>query len=386
MTFPTLDELVQGAERETGHTDWATEHTGTPFEALRLLADDLQRHAALNPLGEARMFRRVHEGLCARLTYIADRKRHPGWADEKIEAPIFILGLPRAGTTFLHNLLSADPANRGPRLYEMQFPAPKDSHPLGRALREQRCRESLTFCGLMDDDWLAVHPMGAERAEESVFFWEILQISMTYSAVAEVPTYLDYIYKTDFRQLYREERAFLQYLQHGERARRWVLKSPIHVRFLEEIIEVFPDALFVHCHRDTAKIYPSIANMARVLRSKYADLPPGKGAIASDYDGTWKAAYEFRQRPEMKGRFIDVRFLDFQADPLGTVDRIYDGFGLGLDPSRRAAMGQWLEADTRQRAGQRHHQYTLEDIGLTDADVDRISGDYLRAYDVPLER
>ena len=386
MGLPSAEQMLREAERATGHSDWVTEFTGVPFEALGILIDDLNNHAGFSAIGERRMYRRLHETLCARLNYIADRKLYPEIADEPIDAPVFILGLPRSGTTFLHNLLGSDPANRAPRLHELMNPAPKTAEPLAAALHEQRCRETLAYQGLLDDDWLAVHPMGAERAEEDIFFWELSLLSVVYPASADVPNYQDYLFDRDFTPLYREMRAFLQYLQHREGRRRWILKTPLHVRFLKEIIEVFPDATFVHCHRDTAKIYPSIGNLATVLYSKYTDKPPGARAIVNDYDGTWSEALEFRKRPGMAERFADVRFLDFQADPLGTVGRIYAALGIGTAPERERAMADWLAQDSAQRSSRKHHQYSLSDVGLTEADIDRMTGDYLRAFDVPLER
>jgi len=385
VRLPSMKDLIRGAELETGHSDWSMEFTGTPFEALDILVGDLN-HAGLSVSGARRMYRRIHETLCARLNYIADRKRYPELRDEEIVAPVFILGLPRSGTTFLHNLLGSDPANRAPRLYELMCPAPKNPAPLATVLREQRCRETLAYQGLLDDDWLAVHPMGAERAEECVFFWELSLLSVVYPANADVPNYQKYLYDRDFTPLYREERAFLQYLQHKEGKRHWILKTPIHVRFLKEVLDVFPDARFVHCHRDTAKIYPSIANMAAVLYSKYTDKPPGARAIVNDYDGTWADALAFRQRPGMRERFVDVKFLDFRADPLGTVERIYTTLGIKMSPEQRGAMADWLAKDGAERSSRKHHSYSLADVGLTEAEIDRMTGDYLKAFDVPLER
>ena len=88
----------------------------------------------------------------------------------------------------------------------------------------------------------------------------------------------------------------------------------------------------------------------------------------------------------MAERFVDVRFLDFRADPIGTVRSIYSRLSLDFCEDRAAAMEAWLANDSSERSGRKHHQYSLADIGMTEADIDRISGDYLKAFDVPLER
>lgn len=386
MQIPTARQLMQEAELDTGLSEWTTGFTGDPFTVLDILVNDLNSHSRLHALGAQRMYRRLHENLCARLKYIADRKRHPQVDEETIAAPLFILGLPRSGTTLLHNLLGAAPHNRAPRSDEMQFPAPKQTAVLARQLRVQLCHESLVFQGLMDEDWQGVHPMAADRAEECTFIWELFQLSPNYPALAEIPNYQNHLYTNDFTKLYREQKAFLQYLQHREGKRRWVLKTPIHIRFLKEIIEVFPDAMFIHCHRDTAKVYPSIARMADVLHGKFADRAPGANAVIGDYDNTWSEALAFRRQPGMAERFIDIQFMDLCADPLGTVETIYSHFGMEFDDACKQTLNAWLVQDRADRAKQKHHEYTLESAGLTEADIDRLTGDYLRAFRVPLER
>ena len=112
MTFPTSQDLIRAAELETSLSDWTLDHTGTPFEGLQILVDDLHMHAGMHVTGEHRFYRALMEVLTSRLKYVADRKRNPGWRDEVVSEPIFILGLPRSGTTFLHNLMGADPERR----------------------------------------------------------------------------------------------------------------------------------------------------------------------------------------------------------------------------------------------------------------------------------
>ena len=386
MSFPTSQDLIRAAELETNLSDWTLDHTGTPFEGLQILVDDLHMHAGMHVTGEHRFYRALMEVLTSRLKYVEDRKRNPGWRDEVVSEPIFILGLPRSGTTFLHNLMGADPERRAPRLHELWGPSPRIEGDMARQLRVEYCRDRLSSLGMLDEDWLGVHPMGPDRAEECIFFWDLLLSSVTFMAWAEIPNYQQFVFSRDFRGIYREYRDYLKYMQFRTRNRGWVLKTPIHVRFLDEILDTFPDARFVHCHRDTAKIYPSIANMTTVLHSKFVDVPPHENAVAGDYDGTWQSALEFRQRPGMAERFVDIQFLDFRDDPIGTVRRIFEALGENFSRERETALEAWLKHDVSERAGQKHHQYSLADIGVTEADIDRKTGDYLAAFNVRLER
>lgn len=386
LQMPNAETLLRGAELETGLSDWRTEHTGEPFEALEILVKDLQQHSRLHELGVRRMYRRLHEVLCSRLKYIADRKRYPGLAEEKIEQPIFILGLPRSGTTFLHNFLGSDPENRAPHTAEMLFPAPKLSDPLARELRVQMCHESMTYMGMMDDVWQSVHPFGAARPDECIFIWELSLITALYPAFGEMPNYEKYAFSYDYRKIYREQRDFLRYLQHKEGHRRWVLKAPIHVAFLEELFDTFPDAWILHSHRDPAKIYPSIVSMIEVSRSMFSDLLPDTNAGSRSYDDTWQRALEFRKRPGMAERFVDIHFLETQADPVTAVERMYEKIGRSLSVERRQVMEQWLSADSAEHKSRPRHRYDIASSGLTLEDIDRENAEYVAAFGVLMER
>src|SRR4051812_861890 len=105
------------AEKATGLTDWGPRIFKEP---LSVLAEALRNEAALNALGEIRAERRLVDALSARLQLVSERQRDPGIADEQVRQPIFVIGLPRAGTTFLHSLLSQDPAHRSPSTWEMR--------------------------------------------------------------------------------------------------------------------------------------------------------------------------------------------------------------------------------------------------------------------------
>ena len=122
MSHPLdADRLMSAAQDATGLIDWG----GDVFrEPLYVLSLDLIAHANLNALGVERARRRLVDNLKGRLLLAQDRKRFPGVEDEAIVKPIFVAGLPRAGSTFFHNLLAADPANRSPRMWEIMFPSP----------------------------------------------------------------------------------------------------------------------------------------------------------------------------------------------------------------------------------------------------------------------
>src|SRR5438876_7037251 len=113
--------ILDLASQATGLSDWGE----GPFRtALAILVDAIRNEARLSPQKlEAAQTRLV--GLLAnRLRIVDDRKRYPEIAQQRIEKPVVILGLPRSGTTLLQGLLAADPDARSPQHWELSLPSP----------------------------------------------------------------------------------------------------------------------------------------------------------------------------------------------------------------------------------------------------------------------
>jgi hypothetical protein len=377
--------MMRAAEAETGLSDWG----GDLFrEPLAVLIDDLNTSAKLTPLGIARAHRRLFDNLCTRLRLAADRKAFPEIARERIERPVFVTGLPRAGTTFFHNLLSADPENRSPATWEIMYPSPppeEDSY--GADPRIDRAIEAMRFEGFLEPDLLAIHPFDARRPEECNFIWEHSFLSVNYSAWWNVPNYAKLLYSVDFKPVYEEERRVLQHLQARRRRERWVLKTPAHIAWMDALVEVFPDALFVQCHRDPAKIIPSIAKNLAVWRKTFSDeIPSGDfGMMDLQATGLRKLA-ALRRRPGMEARFFDAHYLDVQADPIGILRGAYDRLGIALTPERERKIRAWMDEDRAAHAKGPKHSYALPDFGLDLAQIDRVYADYFADFGVARER
>lgn len=383
--LPSAQAMLRAAEEVTGLSDWGREIFRRPFEVL---IDDLNTTARLTELGANRANRRLLDNLCTRLKIAAARKRSPAIAAEKIERPIFVIGLPRAGTTFFHNLLSADPVNRSPLTWEIMYPAPApEEESYESDPRIAQAAEAMAFEGFLEPELLAIHPFDARRPEECNFFWELSFLSVNYAAWWDVPNYNRLLYSTDFRDVYAEEREILQLLQSRRRRERWVLKTPAHIAWMEELVAVFPDALFVQCHRDPAKIIPSLSNNLTVWRRIFSDevKPSDFGMMEHQAEGLRKLAVQ-RARPEMAGRYFDAHYLDVQADSVSVLRACYRQFGIEFSPQREASVRAWMEADRASHAKGPKHAYALDDFGLDLEKIDRVYADYFSAFNVAKER
>lgn len=384
-TLPSAESMLRAAEQATGLRDWGRELFRRPFEVL---IEDLNTTARLTSLGAERAYRRLFDNLCTRLKVTAERKRNPAIAEEKIERPIFVVGLPRAGTTFFHNLLSADPVNRSPLTWEIMYPSPApEEETYETDPRISQAEDAMAFEGFMARDLQAVHPFDARRPEECNFLWELSFLSVNYSAWWEAPNYNALLYSTDFTEVYAEERELLQLLQSRRRRDRWVLKTPAHIAWMEQLVAVFPDALFVQCHRDPAKIVPSLSNNLTIWRKTFSDHvePSDFGMLEHQADGLRKLS-ALRQRPGMAQRFYDAHYLDVQDDPIAALSGCYRQFGIDFSAQREAVVKAWMEADRAAHAKGPKHAYAAMSFGIDLAEIDRVYADYFREAGVVKER
>jgi hypothetical protein len=296
--------------------------------------------------------------------------------------------MPRTGTTLLHGLLAQDPAARAPLTWEVAMPCPAPE----TATFETDPRIAASAASERDIEriapgFLAIHPTGAQLPQECVSLTASEFISMQWEATYAVPAYQRWCEAQDHAAVYRWHRAFLQHLQSRHRRERWVLKTPAHIAWMEELVDVFPDALFVQCHRDPAKIIPSLSNNLTVWRRTFSDevKPSDFGMMEHQAEGLRKLAV-LRARPEMAGRFFDAHYLDVQVDPVSVLRACYRQFGIEFSPQREASVRAWMEADRASHAKGPKHAYALDDFGLDLDKIDRVYADYFSEYNVAKER
>lgn len=385
-----VEQLLENAERITGLRDWGgDEYFEREFrELLAAMVHSLEHEAALTEQGHRGAELRLEAALEARLGFIADRSRSPEIKRQQIVRPMFILGLPRSGSTFLHSLMAQDPANRVPLTWEMMFPSPPPTAADQRNdPRIARAEAIITAMGLQSPEILALHPFGACRPEECHLMMEIMLLGDNLPACWRMPTFNKQRAATDLALGYRTHRMVLQNLQYRHHGERVLLKNPGHIFYLSTLLSVYPDALLVQTHRDPAKVIPSVAALLVMMRKASSDSapPPDKiavGNLRAFAEGLMKAI-EFRKQSRMSERFCDVHFRQLVSDPIGTVERVYAHFDLALSSEARHAMQVWLRDPANHTPKGRH---VLSEYGLDDTMIDNAFGAYMDHYGVARER
>jgi Sulfotransferase family len=375
--------LIAGAREETGLEDFGP---GDMDEALGRLTDALASEGGLTELGAHIMKLRLETLLCNRLLITDVLEKHPEIGDETIgapDAPLFIIGLPRTGTTALSNLLAADPAIRSLRLWESSAPVP----PPESATEHDDPRIADAAAGLeaMYNTFPKMRSLYFQTATGPTECQDLLGMAFRtahFDGMAHVPSYVEWVIDCDMTSAYDMHRRTLQLLQWHCGPRRWHLKTPVHMLSLDALDAAYPDACFLWTHRDPSAVLGSVCSLVQYTRSWVGD-PGDPVDLGADQLHQWaeaiRRAMDFRDR-HGEARFADVSFDVLNADPVRAVDDAYASLGLELDESRRAAVAAWAVAHPPGSHGT--HEYALDDFGLDTGAVGAAFEQYTERFDL----
>jgi hypothetical protein len=356
-------DLIETAKRRCDLDDFGG---GDLFEGLSRLLDSCQRESQLNLIGRIVLRADLVRILCSRLFMQRDRQTYSGVAEQEIREPLFIVGLPRSGTTLLHTLLALDPEHRVPLTWEVMTPSPPTCDN-----ERRRIQQAISSCNCFN--WLAptfrhVHPVGAELPQECVSLMAPTFMSDQFDAMYYVPSYRAWFFRRDLRPAYEYHRRFLQHLQVRQNARRWVLKAPTHMFALPTLLSVYPDAIFVQTHRAPLDAMASVSSLITILRRVFSNAVDPLIVCREAIDYWSKTLDRFLQERDhlAERRICDVNYAEIRRDPLAAVRRIYEHFGWSLTQKVEQRMHQALANELQERNGL--HRYDLSQFGVQKED------------------
>jgi len=376
--------VLADAQRKESLSDWGPAEFEHPLGVL--LAD--YATADLNAIGVLILRAGIVHSLRMRLRAQEWIRRHPEILEERVVAPVVVVGMMRSGTTLLQRLLAADPrfhcaygwevVEAAPRLdYQFVGVDPRIAVSEGR---EAKSRE-------LAPDLFAIHPMYAREAEEEIVFLADAFLSHVPESGAHLPNYRSWLDAQDFTPAYSYLHRMLQFLQWQKRrcgidAERWVLKSPAHLGYLGQLRAQFGDLHIVHMHRDPRATIASGASLNATLHAMHADTVDVDrvGAQWLQRMG-WTNDRAMAVRDgwtDQADRVTDIAFDDAVADPIGQVTRVYDAIGLALTVDAETAMRRWLEERPRETA---RPPYGLADYGLRPEQVDERFTQYNKRFE-----
>jgi Sulfotransferase family len=352
-------------------------------EPLDKLLKSYRDEAELTTLGRITVRELVVSLLENLLRMEAERAANPSIERQQITAPVFIVGLPRTGTTHLHGIISEDPANRTPLTWEVMYPAvSRATEDIARARAQTDVR--LNWADRLAPEFMRIHPIAADLPQECIAITAQVFMSIQFHTTHDVPSYQDWFESASQDLAFDFHQRFLQHLQAKSSGDRWVLKAPGHLFALEGLLKRYPDARIIHTHRDPLRVMASMASHATVLRRAFSDhADPNK--IAADWAARWGRALDtflaVRDRAP-QAQFLDIGFESIESDPLGTVERVYDFLGWPFTPAAHAAMSDFLAANPKNKHGV--HRYTLEQFGLSRTTEIARFRNYCERFEIPV--
>ncbi|MGV0792646.1 sulfotransferase family protein [Mycolicibacterium sp. XJ1819] len=382
MTIFDVDDIITSAVELAGSDDFGPAGFR---EGLSVLCASADAEARLNDLGAMALRQNMIGGLVNRLKVIDWVRRHPEVATEKIEAPLVVVGLFRAGTTFVSELLDQDRANRSLLRWEAADSVPPPSRETLRSgPRVAEAAAAVDMLESLNPKIKVVHHEDAAGPTECLTLLSQDFKSLTWEAIANVPGYSHWLLGADHRSAYEYHRMVLQVLQSNGARGRWTLKSPHHAIALEALTTVYPDVNVVVLHRDPAVLCASACSLISTLTGTFSDADH-TAYIAEHWTSMLEVSIdriEAFRRANPDRAVIDVQYADLTADPVDTVARIYASCGRSLTASARAALRGYVDANPRGRFGA--HGYRLEDYGLSAGDIRERFGAYIDRYGVPV--
>lgn len=348
-----FDEFHAAATAQTGLDDFGDD---SYHEGLRVLLAAFDEAPPPSPAKVAAAENLIVAPLAARLHTQAQWKANPGYAAREIPRPLIVIGVPRTGTTALHNLLSQDPQFQGIEKWLCGAPLVRppreewEAHPQYRA-----CAEQVSQMAAVAPEVMQAHGVLAEEVDECLVPMAQNFTCNWFPSQADIPLYDDWFAKADETASFRRYKDVLRLVGLND-DRPWLIKNPSHVFGIDALLAVFPDACVVQTHRNPAASLASLINLLDNIMRAYTGEGIDRERRMAREVWFWSEAMKRTMRAQDRnpGRIVNVYQADIRRDPLGVVAAIYDKGGFTLSDEARARMEAWAKRNAENGGG---HSY-----------------------------
>ena len=358
------EAILDEARARTGLSDFGGDSWREGFE---IFLAALEEEAQLNFIGRVLARSDVLNWLENRLQMTEARRLQPEIDAEQVERPVFITGLPRTGTSILHDLMGHDPDSRVPLAWEVRHPCPppEAAHYTSDARIERAEEEIRLWCQIVPE-YDTMHELGARIPVECIQLTAHEFRSDELSGRHVVPSYSAWLASADLVPAYAFHRQMLQLLQWRAPGKRWVLKAPSHLGVLEPLLAVYPDARIVWTHRDPLTVMASVASVLFSTAWVRSDAVDAEQVLQWFTGETCAAILEAASRVRdhrlpSTARFHDVLYTELVSDPMKTITEIYDHFEMPLEKEAEARIRAAIASKPKGRHGA--HRYDFADTG-----------------------
>ena len=359
------------------------------------------------------VFANIELQMCfvRRLKFVDFIKQNPDVLKTKVIAPVFVVGLPRTGTTFMHRLLSLDPRVRSPYLWELLNPVPIKNSSDNKEIEADRLKRARHIKKMLEQRKLLgdssvdhIHEIGYDQPEEClVAMSDEMPLQMQF-------LYPNYLNASEFVSLpavpaykwYRKILQLLSYQVMNERKnpRNWMLKCPMHLFYIKELAKVFPDAKIIWTHRHPVSAVPSMCSLIKAFHKFYYESAGRDDAKLGRSISDISAKMLQEAPDDIESCGLDkkhVVYNDLVKDPKKTVKEIYSAFNWPYTEEYDRLLDEYLRKNEEERqqikkkrntqGGGTLHTYEPEEFGLTSDELSNgVYAEYCKRFDIPMSK
>ena len=378
---PDLSEqyILNAVRDSTGFDNWGSNNF---LEGMRELLNSSIKEAKLHFFGRQFLQKGCIRAVKDRIRLQKAFQKNQGILNTPIEKPVFILGLPRTGTTFLQNLLFQDDHFRHLHYWEQVAVGPQPTHEnLQDNYIIKSCVSFVENLNTIAPEVFIAHEINPYGPEECNGLMERNFTSIIYFMFRNIPSYIDWFQTHDMTETYDYHKQQLQFLGYHFKKKQWVLKAPVHLFFLKYLFKTYPAARILHLHRDPLELVPSMASLvviSRQIHSNHVDAEETADQILDWVRKIITNSIAFRNE-HGSDRFLDLSYNELVRDPMNTLNQIYKWLGVNINNEIQSNISSWLENSKRKRVGKAHH-YSLEQFNLTEKIIQNTFSHYYDRY------
>lgn len=349
-----LDEasLLASAMQATGLSDFGDDHWREPF---RILLRSLEEESGLHLIGRIRTRSELLQLLTARLQIEDTYKRHPEIANEVIRQPIIIVGQGRSGTSLLSNVLAHDPHNGALLQWQCTFPCPPpETATLETDSRIERAHALIQQWVRVTPTIASMHEFGGDLPMECTQILALAFRSQTwFDCLGQIPAYDTFMAGQDPDIALAYHERVLKLLQWKAPREHWVLKDPMHLYRLPQLMRRYPDACIAWPHRDPVRALASTVSLVGTLQWGRCDHPFKGGSFEYVTDPKLSAGALGHVMNQLDAGVVPEKqmfhllYKDLVADTMSVIKRMYAHLGLPLRPESEKGMADYVAAHPR---------------------------------------
>ncbi len=379
MTILDPKALKQSAIDATGLCDFGVEPLD---DGLEVLCASLASESGAHAKGIESAAGAIVATLSERLRVEDAISRNPEILDVELAPQVFVLGLPRTGTTALSHFMSEDPNGRSVRRWELHSLTPPPDAAVKDDPRIQQTHDAFEARYKVMPAMRTMLPLEATDPSEHGQLLGLTFRNLHYPTQFNCPTYRDWLYSCDMEPAFGYFAKVLKLLQWKSPGRYWNLKNPPDVFVIDALAKVFPDATFVWSHRDPANSIPSVCSLASLIRSQtldHLDKPAlMQWVLAFQSEGVRRGLAARARVGEH--RFVDVTQRELARDTIGVIRDLYEKLGQPFTPEYEAHLKHRMA--NRPRAQHGKHEYDPAEYGASPEEIRSHFKDYLERFDI----